>query len=160
MFAIALVFIAVMVLYWGLVYEIKHKNKRVKSTLGADVIASIAYTRTEYDELEEWWEANRSKDAEIKRLKEALVAKTRSNDLRQQIEKVFAIPTPILSDPSRVTILPDTYYQYQLSDNPKLGLKVEGELAKSIMRENVRVELTIENGKVVDWSVTDKDMTW
>jgi hypothetical protein len=151
----------------------KH-HKKVFSTVPQSAIDN--WGRTPFNELEEWWEDNQSKDAQISDLKElvskksALIATQQKAIAKlQKLEPVkrghdeyIQVPTPTFSDPSKMMVLPSpgtiTPLPSYLNPATRIaGLRLEGALAEAIMSEDAITSLKVHNGKVVEWSVESFD---
>jgi hypothetical protein len=69
------------------------------------------------------------------------------------------IPVTTLNDPGKIMVLPSGA-SYSDVTQSKIGLKIEGELARRMMEPNFTTQLTIRNGKVIDWTQSYEDIQW
>lgn len=129
-----------------------------------NVIESQYPAKGSVSELENWWNANKSKDARIKELESKLKQVREDHAVERERFKRFAlnsaqdrIATTVLSDPSKAMVLPDNYSLYDITKPTRVGLNIEGPLADMIMdTDSNRVHtVRIKNGKVLDW-----DSSW
>jgi len=165
--------LALALLFSKSVANSKAKPKKVKSTLSSsEILSSLApSSRTPIDDLEEWWQANKSKDAKIReleelvksksaliaRLEESLFRSRRGRDIFQyhEIPSISwrEIDTPTLSNPAKAMVLPEP----MPADTPIVGLKLEGKLAEYVMDENMTTHLTVRGGRIREYSTQSWD---
>jgi len=69
------------------------------------------------------------------------------------------IPVTTLNDPGKIMVLPSGASYSDVTES-KIGLKIEGELARRMMEPNFTTQLTIRNGKVIDWTQSYEDRQW
>jgi hypothetical protein len=123
-------------------------------------------------ELENWWQANESKDARIKELESQLAtSKAIGNSYKDapyllnnyQASKAWEqVATPTLVNPSKVMMLPKGVEYYDISKPTIAGFNIKGPLADMIMAGDPKqeVRLTIRGGKVTDWTVNWEGNEW
>ncbi len=114
-----------------------------------------------FNELEQWWRDNESKDARIKNLEAAIATKNsviskledekyirRGHDGYTRVPPRTVFSTP--ADYAKVMVLP-AGVSYLPNQPTKVALSIEGFMAKRIMEPDITTKLTIKNGRVIDW---------
>ena len=150
--AVVLILFALFCFYMAWKESVKPKSVGIKYVWGKHIPDDIT---TPIDELETWWDENKSKDAEIKRLNELVASKSTllakyQGVVRRGNDDYIRVLTPTLSDPGKVMILPDPVTHEPRS---KAGVTFAGPLADAIMSKEVITSLKIHDGSVVEWSV-------
>lgn len=168
---ISFLFIAAMAggFVWPIVAINRH-NKKVFSRVPQSAIDS--WGRTPLTELEEWWEDNQSKDAEISELRELISRKSaliatqikeiqrlqNPQPIRRGHDEYIQIPTPTFMEPGRVTSINyppgkvTPLPSYLNPATPIAGIRVEGVLAEAVMSDDTITTLKVRKGNVVEWS--------
>lgn len=143
---------------------IAYKRKERKAENDSDWLTTVIDkqypAKGSVQELENWWHSNKSKDARIKELEE--VVKKQETERSAHYRENECIATPVLSNPSKVMVLPKDTLYHRLPDPTTTiaGLRIEGLLADLIMEPGNVTTLTIKNGQVVNWSSESQEDHW